>query len=97
MAQKFHFVILQIEVTHALRGLSAIAELLMLCQAGDKQLDIDKAPIFPLSLPKGQRVAQKRHFAIAQLWVLAKMFSYQLYEVDHTYSNDVYMKHLRFL
>jgi len=40
VAQKFHFVILQIEVTHALRGLSAIAELLMLCQAGDKQLDI---------------------------------------------------------
>ena len=29
MAQKFHFVILRIEVTHASRGLSAIAELLV--------------------------------------------------------------------
>jgi len=30
MAQKFHFAVLRIEVTHASRGLSAIAELLVI-------------------------------------------------------------------
>jgi len=34
VAQKFHFAILQIEVTRASRGLSAIAELLVTVSAG---------------------------------------------------------------
>jgi len=41
-------------------------------------------------------MAQKRHFAIPQLWVLGKVSNYHLHEVNHASSNDVHMKHLRF-
>ena len=48
MAQKFHFAILRIEVTHASRGLSAIAELLVQTVA--------QKPHYMVSLPTSTSV-----------------------------------------
>jgi len=44
-------------------------------RSGAFQRGIDKAPTFPVS---PQRVVQKHHFAIPQMWVLAKVSYYHL-------------------